>query len=96
MTGLLAGSVADVCFDLVATPSVYGDEARLAGLVEERARSLGVRFERIGNAVVCRTGANAADGEPVALVGHLDTVRTGTAAASSARPTASSGAARRT
>ena len=41
----LGGSVADVCFDLVATPSEYGQEEALAGLVQHRLEALGVRFE---------------------------------------------------
>ena len=34
----LSGSVADVCFDLVATASEYGDEQALADAVENRVR----------------------------------------------------------
>ena len=67
----LTGSVADVCLDLVATPSEYGDEEALADLVEARCRALGVRHERLRHSVVARTGG---DGEAIALVGHLDTV----------------------
>ncbi len=67
-----SGSVAEVCFALVATASEYGEEAHLADLVEERCRELGVEHERIANAVVARTGAG--DGAVIALVGHLDTV----------------------
>ncbi len=67
---LLTGTVADVCEALVATPSEYGEEAALAGLVEDRIAGLGLRHERLGNAVVARTG----EGDGVVLVGHLDTV----------------------
>lgn len=67
----LSGDVAEICLELVATPSPYGQEAALADLVEARIGSLGLPVERIGNAVVTRTGG---DGTPVALVGHLDTV----------------------
>jgi succinyl-diaminopimelate desuccinylase len=67
----LTGTVADVCHDLVASRSEYGDEERLADLVEARCAALGVRHERIRHCVIARTGG---DGDPVALVGHLDTV----------------------
>jgi succinyl-diaminopimelate desuccinylase len=67
----LTGSVADVCHDLVATRSEYGDEEGLADLVEGRCRALGVPYERLRHCVIARTGG---DGDAVALVGHLDTV----------------------
>ncbi len=71
MASPFSGPVAAVCEALVATPSEYGDEELIAGLVEERCRELGVVHERRGNAVVARTGG---DGPAMALVGHLDTV----------------------
>jgi succinyl-diaminopimelate desuccinylase len=71
MASPFSGSVAAVCAALVATPSEYGDEELIAGLVEERCRELGVIHERRGNAIVARTGGS---GPAVALVGHLDTV----------------------
>ena len=89
----LTGSVADVCHDLVATRSEYGDEERLADLVEARCAALGVVHERIRHCVVARTGG---DGDPVALVGHLDTVPNWPDGGSTAPPSASSGAAPRT
>ena len=67
----LSGTVADICFDLVATQSEYGDEQALADLVEHRVAELGVEHERIGNSIVARAGGM---GAPIALVGHLDTV----------------------
>ncbi|MGI9117441.1 MAG: succinyl-diaminopimelate desuccinylase [Gaiellales bacterium] len=67
----LSGAVDDICFDLVATRSEYGDERHLADLVEQRVRELGLEHERIGNAIVARAGGV---GTPIALVGHLDTV----------------------
>lgn len=67
----LSGTVADICFDLVATRSEYGDERELADLVERRVVDLGLDHERIGNAIVARAGGT---GVPIALVGHLDTV----------------------
>ena len=66
----LSGAVDDICHDLVATPSEYGTEGRLADLVEHRVAGLGVEHERIGDSIVARTGR----GPTVALVGHLDTV----------------------
>jgi succinyl-diaminopimelate desuccinylase len=71
MASPFSGSVAAVCEALVATPSEYGDEELIAGLVEERCRELGVVHERRGNAIVARTGG---PGPAMALVGHLDTV----------------------
>ncbi|CAA9545528.1 MAG: N-succinyl-L,L-diaminopimelate desuccinylase [uncultured Thermoleophilia bacterium] len=67
----LTGSVADICLTLVATPTPTGHEEPLTEAVLARCRALEVPHERLGNAVVARTGG---DGEPVALVGHLDTV----------------------
>jgi succinyl-diaminopimelate desuccinylase len=67
----LSGTVADICFDLVATRSEYGEEQALADLVERRVADLGVEHERIGNSIVARAGGS---GAPIALVGHLDTV----------------------
>lgn len=67
----LSGTVADICFDLVATRSEYGQELELADLVERRVNELGVEHERIGNSIVARAGGS---GVPIALVGHLDTV----------------------
>jgi succinyl-diaminopimelate desuccinylase len=67
----LCGDVASICLDLVATPSEYGEEKVLADAVESRLRELGLDVERIGNAVIAARGGA---GDPVALVGHLDTV----------------------
>ena len=67
----LSGTVADICFDLVATASEYGEERALADLVEARVAELGVEHERIGDSIVTRAGGS---GVPIALVGHLDTV----------------------
>jgi succinyl-diaminopimelate desuccinylase len=73
MTGFDPERLAELTLELVSIPSVTGDEGALADLVETRCRALaGARVERVGNAVVARTGPD----EPgaVALVGHLDTV----------------------
>lgn len=67
----LGGDVADICHDLVATPSEYGHEGALADLIERRVAELGVAHERIGDSIVARTGSG---GAPLALVGHFDTV----------------------
>ena len=67
----LSGPVDDICLDLVATRSEYGEEAQLADLVEARVRELGLEHERIGGSIVARAGGT---GTPLALVGHLDTV----------------------
>ncbi len=67
----LRGSVAEICLQLVATPTPTGLEEPLTDAVLRRCSALAVTHERIGNAVVARTGG---EGETVALVGHLDTV----------------------
>ena len=65
-------ALARIAFELVAVPSVTGEEAVLADLVEARCRALpGVAVERLGNALVARVGERD---DAVALVGHLDTV----------------------
>jgi succinyl-diaminopimelate desuccinylase len=65
--------LAELTLELVAVPSVTGEEAALADIVETRCRAFsGAEVERLGNAVVVRTGPP--DATAVALVGHLDTV----------------------
>jgi succinyl-diaminopimelate desuccinylase len=65
-------ALAQLALELVAVPSVTGDETALAGLVEARCRALpGVAVERLGNSLVARVGERD---DAVALVGHLDTV----------------------
>jgi succinyl-diaminopimelate desuccinylase len=65
-------ALARLAYELVAVPSVTGEEAALADLVEARCRALpGVAVERLGNALVARVGERD---DAVALVGHLDTV----------------------
>jgi succinyl-diaminopimelate desuccinylase len=65
-------TLARLALELVAVPSVTGEETALADLVEARCRALpGVEVERLGNALVARVGDR---GDAVALVGHLDTV----------------------
>jgi succinyl-diaminopimelate desuccinylase len=73
VTGLDPEQLAELTLELVAVPSVTGEEAALADLVEARCRAFaGAEVERLGNAVVVRTGPP--DPTAVALVGHLDTV----------------------
>ena len=63
----------DVAAELVATPSVSRDEARLADMVEARLRgSAHLEVERIGDSVVARSRLGR--GSRVLLAGHLDTV----------------------
>jgi succinyl-diaminopimelate desuccinylase len=65
--------MAALALELVEVPSVTGEESALADLVEARCRTLpGTAVERLGNAVVARTGPPEAAAP--ALVGHLDTV----------------------
>ena len=65
-------ALARLAFELVSVPSVTGEEAALAELVETRCRALpGVAVERLGNSLVVRAGERD---DAVALVGHLDTV----------------------
>jgi succinyl-diaminopimelate desuccinylase len=65
-------ALARLAFELVSVPSVTGDEAALADLVEARCRALpDVALERLGNSLVVRVGERE---DAVALVGHLDTV----------------------
>ncbi|HEY1478498.1 MAG TPA: succinyl-diaminopimelate desuccinylase [Gaiellales bacterium] len=66
-------ALAALTLELVAVPSVTGEEEQLADLVEARCRSFaGAQVERLGNAVVVRCGPPR--DHAVALVGHLDTV----------------------
>jgi succinyl-diaminopimelate desuccinylase len=68
-----ASALAALCLELVAVPSVTGDEAEVADLVEAFCRALpGVAVERIGHSVVARSGP--ADEPALAFVGHTDTV----------------------
>ena len=58
---------------LVDIPSVSGDEARLADLVEQALRGcFGLAVERDGNVVIARTELGR--DQRVVLAGHLDTV----------------------
>jgi succinyl-diaminopimelate desuccinylase len=60
----------DLLLDLLAIPSVTGQEGPLAGWLESRYRDETVR--RLGNSVV--VGPAASDRPVVLLVGHIDTV----------------------
>lgn len=69
----LAADPVDVTAALVDVPSVSGNEAGLADLVEAALRELpGLVVERDGDALVARTDLGRA--QRVLLAGHLDTV----------------------
>ena len=69
----LSRDPADITAQLVDVPSVSGDEAALAGAIEDAlARLPHLTTERSGNVVVARTSLGR--GERVALAGHIDTV----------------------
>jgi succinyl-diaminopimelate desuccinylase len=69
----LTADAAALTAALVDVPSVSGDEARLADLVEEALRGLGhLEVVRDGNAVLARTALGRS--RRVLLAGHLDTV----------------------
>jgi succinyl-diaminopimelate desuccinylase len=71
MTDLLAATT-----ELMAVPSVSGDEAALADLVADRlAASSWLRVERVGDNVVARTTLSRA--QRLVVAGHLDTVPPG-------------------
>jgi succinyl-diaminopimelate desuccinylase len=73
VTAFAPETLAALTLELVAVPSVTGEEQALADLVEARCRSFaGAQVERLGNALVVRCGPP--DPHAVALVGHLDTV----------------------
>jgi succinyl-diaminopimelate desuccinylase len=57
---------------LVDIPSVSGDEAAIADLVEAQLREAGLAVERDGHCLIARTHLGRAD--RVLLAGHLDTV----------------------
>lgn len=64
--------LASLTLELCAVPSVTGDEAACADLVEARLRAARLETARVGQSVVARF---AARGRPlVLLVGHTDTV----------------------
>ncbi|HEU5005917.1 MAG TPA: succinyl-diaminopimelate desuccinylase [Jatrophihabitantaceae bacterium] len=69
----LSLDVADLTAALVDVPSVSGDEAQLADLVEAALRDVPrLSVERDGNVVLARTALGRA--QRVVLAGHLDTV----------------------
>lgn len=63
--------------DLVATPSLSGDEGRAAALLADRMNALGfdARVDEVGNAVgvIARPDAQGRTAD-ILLVGHIDTV----------------------
>ncbi len=74
------GRVADFCTRLVRTPSMTGDEARIAALVQREMLSLGldeVTVDAAGNVIGCLRGGS---GHSVMLHAHMDIVDPGEAA----------------
>jgi succinyl-diaminopimelate desuccinylase len=67
-----SGGLVDLCFDLVAIPSVTGAEGDLADRMARHYERLGERVQRSGNSLV--VGNEDPDRPTVLLVGHLDTV----------------------
>jgi len=71
MTDLLAATT-----ELMAVPSVSGDEAAIATLVEDRLATIGwLSVERVGDNVVARTTLSRP--QRLVVAGHLDTVPPG-------------------
>ena len=62
--------------DLVATPSVSGNEAGVAAFVERWAKAAELRVQRDETAVIVRVGGHK-PGPRLAFVSHLDTVPAG-------------------
>ncbi len=74
MTDLLAATV-----DLMAMPSVSGEEAQIAAAVEKvLSECAWLDVERVGDNVVARTSLGR--GQRLVMAGHLDTVPPGTSA----------------
>lgn len=70
---LSAERLASLAHEFVKTPSVSGDEARLAALVAAHLeRCAALEVTRIGDNVVARR--RGLEGDPVLFAGHLDTV----------------------
>jgi succinyl-diaminopimelate desuccinylase len=71
MTDLLATTT-----ELMAVPSVSGDESAIAALVEDRLAAIGgLTVERVGDNVVARTTLSCP--QRLVVAGHLDTVPPG-------------------
>jgi acetylornithine deacetylase len=62
--------------DLVATPSVSGNEAGVAAFIESWAKALGLKVSRDETAVIVRIGGHS-PGPRLAFVSHIDTVPAG-------------------
>ncbi len=71
MTKDLADRLAALTLELLAVPSVTGDEAAIAGRVAALAGNRGCEVRRHGNSVVAH---RAGPGPAIGLFGHLDTV----------------------
>ena len=95
MSALDPERLAELTLELVAVPSVTGDEAALAELVEARCRALpNAEVERLGNALVARTGArrrrpsrSSATSTPCRRGRTTGRIATACASSAAARPT---------
>ena len=68
---------AQLLAEMVAIPSVSGDEAALADFVAELLARNGIETQRLGNNVVARLHGRATGGPRLLLFSHLDTVPVG-------------------
>ena len=75
MSATLATDLRGLLRELVAIPSVSGDEAAVADLVSELLRSGGLDVQRLGHTVVARLARGR--GPRFLLFSHLDTVPVG-------------------
>lgn len=70
-------SAAELVRELVAVPSVSGEEGRVAALVAERLGDHGVEPRRVGASVFARVPLGDVAGPRFLLLSHLDTVPVG-------------------
>lgn len=70
-------AAAELLRDLVAIPSVSGDEAAIADFVAARLARAGLEAERAGNSIVARLRIGGGAGPRFLLLSHLDTVPVG-------------------
>lgn len=68
----MSSELGDLLLDLLAIPSVTGEEARIARFVADWCEDLGVRVRAVGDSVVA--GESDPARPDVLLVAHLDTV----------------------
>ena len=63
--------VIDLLQRMVDIPSVSGDEAALADMLEKECKSIGMNVERVGDSILASTGAEKPG---LLFCGHIDTV----------------------